>query len=278
MDNALPKLARAVYTVKSPKLLLKEQEADERRRKSKSEATEESDTSVQDTPAVRASNNPVHDEYDPDKSATARLVSLFKSASIKTARVGQEAVGTGATIISSALVPPAAGIPLASVGNVYSYIDAPDIEELIAANKNDQWTSVLPVVGPYKMSRRNINTDALYGDKDPAKRQFVRDAVAVGVPAVTASIGYLKGGAKGALIGGVIGIAPAIVGAVASYLTDARTDKEQEKASRRSRWMYLIPGYATYDNFKTSEKSTEVDKNKVIELLSRRLAEQQRMV
>lgn len=138
----------------------------------------------------------------------------------------------------------AIGIPLTELGAIAGYFEKPrgrgEVEEY---NDNHKAIGLIPGYSGYLNTRRTINTNAAFGDKSPRAREVANDTAR-------------------AIVGLPFLYVPNLVGTIAAAISDRRTDEEQRKASTSSKWKYLIPGYATYDRYKTMGKSRELTKNK----------------
>ena len=136
------------------------------------------------------------------------------------------------------------GLPITEGGAVVGYF--PEVggrAEVEKLNADHDAVGLIPGYGSYLNTRRTINTNAAFGDKSPRAREVAND--------IARNIGGLP-----------LLYIPNLVATVAAAITKRRTDEEQRKASTSSKWKYLIPGYATYDRYKTMGKSMELTKNK----------------
>lgn len=204
-----------------------------------------------------------------DKYAYEKLMGLTLN---KQANLTEEMVSR----VGSGIVYPI-GYPLTTAGHLTGLADAADADPKAALkklNESDK-TSYIPGVGEYRLARRVINTNKLYGSEYPRTRELMRNllgAASITVPAaIGAGVGHMIGKAAdpkgpGAIIGtgagmivGGLGAAVAhVVGAVAAGIHKRRTDDEQRKAIADGNAKFIIPGYATYDYFKTLGKSRDI--------------------
>lgn len=106
---------------------------------------------------------------------------------------------------------------------------------------------VRPQQAPYV---RTYELDPEELSEKPIQRKALRALSEFGYPALGGIIGSAVDGIPGAVAGTVIGFAPNVVGSIAALLTKKRSAADQFMASR-SNWGYLVPGYATYDRYKT---------------------------
>lgn len=210
-----------------------------------------------------------------DKHAYERLMGLTIG---KTASYGQEFVGAVGPVALSSAVPGLLQVvsPVNMAGSLAGFADSADKdpeEALKKLNKSDM-TSFVPGIADYRITRRMINTNKLYGSDQPRTREVLRallGASSIALPTAASAgvgglIGKATGGRTGAIIGaGVgagIGLASTalaqIIGAVAAGITKRRTDDEQRKAIADGNAKFLIPGYASYDAWKTLGKSMDV--------------------
>lgn len=175
-------------------------------------------------------------------------------------------------------------------GGLSAYLEpaADDPKAEIDKLNEHKYIGFIPGVGSYKRRRRVINTDKHYGSKHPRTRNFLRSLSGEAIPVTSAIIGSILGmkyfrsnfdgmmppgmgqqidmsaveKLHGAMMGGglgyLLGSIPNIIGAVAAGITKRRTDDEQRKASTGSYAKFLIPGYASYDDWKTMGKSRDI--------------------
>ena len=180
-------------------------------------------------------------------------------------------------------------IPYVNVGNtigaVAGYLEEPtgrkELEGLNKANTKNKSYSLIPGIGAYRNVKRITNTHKAYGAKSsrakaihqaigPATQVLLSSLIGAGIGGVVGGVfgdnigvGKVTGIAGGAGIGmsagAAIGAGSQLVGALAAALTRTRTAEEQRKASTQgSARNYLIPGYGTYDHFKTLGHSNYV--------------------
>ena len=155
-------------------------------------------------------------------------------------------VGAG---ISPALLGPL-GAPVSAGGHLIGTFDTPEGYDYFK-NRAKQDLGVLgiaPGLGAYHWDRRLVNTTKAYGDDSPRTRKVVRELSMI--PSLVSTLGLAD-----------------LIGVIAAASTKRRTDEEQQQASTASKWKYLIPGYATYDYWKTMGKSEDLQEkaNKEVE-------------
>lgn len=157
----------------------------------------------------------------------------------------KDVVGAG---ITPAILGPV-GAPITGGGSLVGAFAEPEGYKYFKdrAKSNAGYTGLIPGVGSYHIMRRNVNTNKHFGDESPRAREVAR---------------YF-GGIPGSAM--TLGLAD-LTAAIASAITARRTDEEQRKASTSSKWKYLIPGYGTYDYFKTQGKSSDLDAKAQAEL------------
>lgn len=179
-------------------------------------------------------------------------------------------------------------------GSIAGHIEDPTGEkELKDLNTNESTKaySLIPGIGAYRSAKRLSNVHKMYGAESPrakavhqvvgpATQALLSTLIGAGIGGVVGNMAskYLPddempdglskevaatsaGALTGAGIGATSSVAASLIGAVAAAISKTRTAEEQREASNAgSLAHYLVPGYGTYDRFKTLGHSNTIGK------------------